>query len=71
MTLDEKIDFIEKVLHAPEYSLQEDTVLNTLDGWESLNILNLEMELIARGITVEQSALMNCSTVGELCSLMN
>jgi len=71
MTLDEKLEFIEKVLHAPEYSLQEETELNSLDGWESLNILNLEMELIARGITVEQSDLMKCSTVGEICSLMN
>ena len=41
MTLDEKIEFIEKVLHAPMYSLQEDTKLNTLDGWESLNIIKL------------------------------
>jgi len=71
MTTDEKLEFIEKILHAPEYSLQEDTLLNSLDGWESLNILNLEMELIARGIPVEQSELMKCSTVGELCSLID
>ena len=71
MTLDEKLEFIEKVLHAPEFSLEEETLLNTLDGWESLNILNLEMELIARGITVEQEKLMKCSTVGELCALID
>ena len=71
MTLDEKLEFVEKVLHAPEYSLQEDTPLNTLESWESLNILNLEMELIARGITVEQDELMKCSTVGEICSLID
>lgn len=71
MTLDEKLEFIEKVLHAPEFSLQEETLLNTLEGWESLNILNLEMELIARGITVGQEKLMECSTVGELCSLID
>ena len=71
MSLDEKLEFIEKVLHAPEFSLQEETLLNTLEGWESLNILNLEMELIARGITVGQEELMKCSTVGELCSLID
>ena len=71
MELDEKLEFIEKVLHAPEFSLEEETLLNTLDGWESLNILNLEMELIARGITVEQEKLMKCSTVGELCALID
>lgn len=71
MSLDEKLEFFEKVLHAPEFSLQEETLLNTLEGWESLNILNLEMELIARGITVGQEELMKCSTVGELCSLID
>ena len=71
MSLDEKLEFIEKILHVPEFSLQEETLLNTLDGWESLNILNLEMELIARGITVEQEKLTKCATVGELCSLID
>ena len=71
MTLDEKIEFIEKVIHAPTYSLDEDTKLNSLEGWESLNITNLEMELIARGITVGQEALVKCTTVGELCSLID
>ena len=71
MTLDEKLEFVEKVLHEPEYSLAEDTLLNTLEGWESLNIVNLEMELIARGITVGQEKLIKCTTVGELCSLID
>lgn len=71
MTLDEKLEFLENVLHAPKYSLEEDTELITLEGWESLNILNLQMELIAKGIMVKEEELMRCSTVGEICSLMN
>ena len=71
MTLDEKIEFIERILHEPEYSLQEETILNSLEGWESLNIMNLEMALIAKGVNVSQDRLMQCITVGELCSLFD
>ena len=69
MTNDEKIEIIEKVLHAPEYSLQEDTLLSSLEGWESLNILNLQMELVTRGILVDEDDFMNCVTVGDVCAL--
>lgn len=71
MVLDEKLELLEKVLHEAEYSLDEDTVLNTLEGWESLNILNLEMELIARGVNISKENLMKCATVGEVCSLID
>lgn len=69
MSVDEKIELIERVIHAPEYSLQEDTVLNTLDGWESLNILNLQMELATKGIIVSEVTLAKCNTVEDLCRL--
>lgn len=71
MTLDEKLEFIEKILHEPDYSLQEDTLLNSLEGWESLNIMNLEMALIVKGVNVGQERLLKCVTVGELCSLFD
>jgi acyl carrier protein len=71
MTTDEKIELIEKVIYAPEYSLQEDTKLNTLEGWESLNILNLQMELVVRGTTVTEEELSKCVTVGDICNLIN
>ncbi len=69
MTIDEKIELIEKVMHEPTYSLQEDTLLSSLEGWESLNILNLQMELVARGLTVDEKELAKCVTVGNVCSL--
>lgn len=71
MTLDEKLELLEKVLHEAEYSLEEDTALNTLEGWESFNILNLEMELIAKGSKIRVEDLMKCSTVGEVCNLID
>lgn len=69
MTVDEKIELIENVIHEPAYSLQEDTLLNSLEGWESLNILNLQMELVTRGLVVDEEELANCITVGDVCSL--
>lgn len=69
MSIDEKLEFIEKILHEPKFSLQEATELNSLSGWESLNIVNLEMELIAKGVSINEEQLKNCKTVGEICRL--
>ena len=57
MSIDEKLEFIEKILHEPKFSLQEATELNSLNGWESLNIVNLEMELIAKGVSIDEAQL--------------
>ena len=32
MSLDEKFELLEKVLHEPENSLQEDTLLSSING---------------------------------------
>lgn len=69
MSIDEKLEFIEKILHEPKFSLQEATELNSLNGWESLNIVNLEMELIAKGVSINEEQLKSCKTVGEICRL--
>ena len=69
MSIDEKLEFIEKILHEPKFSLQEATELNSLNGWESLNIVNLEMELIAKGVSIDEALLKSCKTVGEICRL--
>lgn len=69
MAIDEKLEFIEKILHEPKFSLQEATELNSLNGWESLNIVNLEMELIAKGVSIDEEQLKSCKTVGEICRL--
>ncbi len=66
---DEKIELIESVIHSPKYSLQEDTELSSLEGWESLNILNLQMELAVRGSSVSEDMLRKCNTVGDLILL--
>lgn len=70
MSIDEKIELIERVIHAPQYSLTEDTSLKELDGWESLNILNLQMELIVLGISVSEEDLAKCVTVLDVCQLI-
>lgn len=69
MSLEEKLTLIEKVLHEPHFSLQEDSELRMINGWESLNIINLQMELIANGISVDENKLKECKTVGEICKL--
>lgn len=69
MSIDEKLEFIEKILHEPKFSLQEATELNSLNGWESLNIVNLEMELIAKGVSINEEQLKSSKTVGEICRL--
>lgn len=69
MSIDEKLEFMEKILHEPKFSLQEATELNSLNGWESLNIVNLEMELIAKGVSINEEQLKSCKTVGEICRL--
>lgn len=70
MSIDEKLELLEKVLHEPGNSLQEDTLLSSINGWESLNIVNLQMELAVLGINVEFMELMGCCTVKDVCELM-
>ena len=69
MSIDEKLEFIEKILHEPKFSLQEATELNSLNGWESLNIVNLEMELKKKKKSIDEAQLKSCKTVGEICRL--
>ena len=71
MTIDEKLELLEKVFHEPKYSLQEESLLRDIEGGESLNIVNLQMELAVRGINIEFMELMNCKTIKDVCNLWN
>lgn len=70
MTLKEKMKIIEDVLRVKPNSLTEDTELNSLRAWDSLNILNLQVRLTAIQPDLQFSDLFECDTVGEICALI-
>jgi len=69
LTIDEKLLLIEQVLDVERDTLTEDTMLDTVPQWDSLNILNLQIELTAIRPDVSFDALHECLIVGEICAM--
>jgi len=70
MTTEEKLQMIEQVLNIEPDTLTEDTPLENVPQWDSLNILNLQIELTALKPDVSFDALHQCVTVGDICMLV-
>jgi len=70
MTTEEKIKLIEKTLREKANSLTEDTNLSKLRSWDSLNILNLQIELTVFKPDLQFDDLHTCGTVGDICALI-
>ena len=70
MTTEEKIKLIEKTLREKDGSLTEDTNLSKLKSWDSLNILNLQIELSVFKPELQFDDLYTCDTVGDICELI-
>ena len=70
MTTEEKLQMIEQVLNIEPDTLTEDTPLENVPQWDSLNILNLQIELTAINPAVSFDDLRECRTVGEICGMM-
>ena len=66
----EKLEFVEKVLKAKPGTLTEDTPLNTLPMWDSLAMLNLQIEMTALKPDVQFDDLYMCDTVGDICKMI-
>ena len=70
MTTEEKLRLIERVLGITPNSLAEETQLNTLSAWDSLTILNLQIELSAIRPDMQFDDLYQCDTAGEICAMI-
>ena len=70
MTTQEKLALIEKVLRVKANTLKEDTHLSTVPAWDSLSILNLQIEFTAIRPDLQFDNLYNCMTVGEICQMI-
>lgn len=71
MTIEEKLSFIERVLNVEPYTLNEDTALSDINEWDSLTILNLQIELTAFMSELTFDDLRKCVTVSEVCSFIS
>jgi acyl carrier protein len=69
MTNKEKLELIEKILETEPNTLSEETELNTLQSWDSLTILNLQIELTAIRPDLQFDSLYTCNTVGDICKM--
>ena len=69
MTDKEKLALIEKILETEHDTLSEETELNALQAWDSLAILNLQIELTAIKPDVQFDNLYACNTVGDICKM--
>ena len=70
MTNGEKLRVIERVLGLAPNSLTEDTQLDTLPAWDSLTILNLQIELTALKPDMQFDDLYQCAIAGEICGMI-
>lgn len=69
MTTEEKLQLIERVLQVEPDTLTEATALDGIPQWDSLSILNLQIELTAIRPDLSFDNLRECRTVGEICGL--
>ena len=70
MTIQEKLQLIERVLNAKPGTLTEGTELHTLPAWDSLTMLNLQIELTTIKPDLQFDHLFRCNTVGEICEII-
>ena len=69
MTDKEKLALIEKILEIEHNTLSEETELSALQAWDSLTILNLQIELTAIRPDLQFDSLYACNTVGDICKM--
>ena len=69
MTDKEKLALIEKILEVEHNTLSEETELSTLQAWDSLTILNLQIELTAIRPDLQFDSLYACNTIGDICKM--
>ena len=65
----EKILIIEKVLQTDEGALCEETELSSLQQWDSLSILSLQIELSSMNPDIQFDELYTCRTIGDILSM--
>jgi len=67
MTTEEKLQLIEQVLQIEPDTLTTDTALEELSQWDSLSILNLQIEMTVFQPDLSFEDLHGCQTVGDIC----
>lgn len=70
IALEEKLQLIEQVLCIEPNTLSENTLLEHVPQWDSLSILNLQIELTALCPDISFDDLRLCKTVGEICGMI-
>lgn len=69
MNTEAKLQLIEQTLGIEPASLQEATPLADVPKWDSLSILNLQIELTAHNPDITFDALRDCDTVADVIAL--
>ena len=69
MTIEEKLQLIEQVLQVEQFTLNEGTLLDDVPQWDSLNILNLQIELTAIDPGISFDNLFACKSIGDICDM--
>ena len=70
MGVDELLQLIEQVLGVEADTLTAGTLLGDVPQWDSLSMLNLQIELTAIWPDVSFDALRKCRSVGDVCRLV-
>ena len=70
MTENDLLELIENVLAVEPNTLSAAMSLDSIPQWDSLNMLNLQIELTALRPDVSFDALRECKTVGDICRLV-
>jgi len=61
---------IEQVLDVEPNTLTTGTSLEDVPQWDSLNVLNLQIELTAIRPEISFDALRECKTIGDICAMV-
>ena len=64
------MQLIERVLRVESNTLAEDTALADIPQWDSLAVLNLQIELTAIRPDLSFDNLYECATIGDICKMI-
>ncbi len=69
MTLQEKIEFLEEIMDVEPETLEENTVLEDVEEWDSLSTLSLIAEMKKQyGIKLNTETIKEFKTVADVCN---
>lgn len=70
MKIEEKLELLSTILNLSKDKIDENTILEEISCWDSLTMVNMQIELMMYTDNIELSEIKNSKTISDLCGLI-